>query len=125
MTLLEALQQHQRICDQLHQLALEENRFLQQHQRAPDPHLLERKRTLSDQLDAALAALRAAPKADARLPDVKAALDQTRSRILQTLQIEKESEELLLRFSLTRGAPSPGPAASPGLLQKIYSRHQS
>jgi hypothetical protein len=41
------------------------------------------------------------------------------------LQIEKESEELLLRFSLTRGTPPPGPAATSGLLQKIYARHQS
>ena len=125
MTLLEALQQHQRICDQLHQLALEENRFLQQHRRAPDAPLLERKRALSDQLDAALAALRAAPRGDLRLAEVKTALDQTRSRILQTLQIEKESEELLLRYSLGGGpAAAAGPSASPGMLQKIYARHQ-
>ena len=76
-------------------------------------------------MDAALAALRAAPRGDLRLIEVKAALDQTRSRILQTLQIEKESEELLLRHSLSGARTAAGgPAATPGMLQKIYSRHQ-
>jgi hypothetical protein len=105
---------------------LEENRFLQQHRRVPAAPLLERKRALAGELDTALAALRAAPRGDSRLPEVKAALDQTRSRILQTLQIEKESEELLLRLSLSGSAGlTAAPTASPGMLQKIYSRHQS
>lgn len=125
MTLLEALHQHQQTCDELHQLVREENRFLQQHQRSPDAPLLERKRALSQRLDDTLAALRAAPRGDARLPEARAALDSTRSRILQILQIEKENEQLLLRFSLG-GATVPAPAAAvpPGMLQKIYARHR-
>lgn len=60
MTLMEALRQHQQICDELHELSLEENRFLQQNHRAPAPTLLERKRGLLERLDSALAALRGA-----------------------------------------------------------------
>lgn len=124
MTLLEALQQHQAICDELHQLALEENRFLQQHRRVPDAPLLERKRAASARLDDALAALRAAPQTGARDPQAKAALEAARARILQILQIEKDNEQLLLRYSLSGTTVAPGsPAAAPGMLQKIYARH--
>ena len=127
MTPLEALQQHTQICDELYALALEENRFLQQHRRAAPPELLERKRALLARLDAALAALRAPPSGDHRGPEMRSALDKTRSRILQILQLDRENEQLLMRFSLARaGGASPddaAPAPSAGMLQKIYARH--
>ena len=43
---------------QLHHLALEENRFLNQYQRVPDPSLLERHQALIDRLETSLASLR-------------------------------------------------------------------
>jgi len=128
MTPLEALQQHQQVCDELHAHALEENRFLQQHQRASDAALLDRKRSLLARLDATLAALRAAPREGTNAPACKQALEKTRARILQILQLDRENEQLLLRFSLTGSrlaspaATTPAPA-SPSLLQKIYQRH--
>ena len=57
MTPMQALQQHQELCNELHELTLEENRFLQQHRRAPDSELLERKRRMIARLDETLAAL--------------------------------------------------------------------
>jgi phosphoglycerate dehydrogenase-like enzyme len=42
MTQLETIQEHQRLCDEIHQCVLDENRFLRQQQRAPDAALLER-----------------------------------------------------------------------------------
>jgi hypothetical protein len=127
MTSLEALQQHQKICDELYELALEENRFLQQHRRAPAAELLERKRALLASLDAALTALRAPPSGDHRGPEMRGALDKTRLRILQILQLDRENEQLLTRFSLASGAGgalNTAPQAPPaGMLQKIYARH--
>ena len=126
MTPLEALQEHRHVCDQLYEAALAEGRFLQQNQRAPDQALLEKKQRLLVRLDETLTALRAAPPADARQPEFRTALDLTRSRILQILQIEKENEQLLLRLSLSRGAPQAAPAApapGPALLHRIYSKH--
>jgi hypothetical protein len=122
---LEALQQHTQICDELYTLALEENRFLQQHRRTPEATLLDRKRALLARLDDTLSALRTAPRSGAREPAFKQALDKTRSRILQILQLDKENEELLTRFSMSRGegAAPASPAVAPGMLQKIYSRH--
>ena len=132
MTPMEALQQHQQLCDELHQLALDENRFLQQHQRAPGEALRERKRGLLGRLDTTLAALRAAPRG-AGTPAFRAALEKVRARILQVLQLDRENEQLLLRYSLAAGRrPSsdhpdatgrPVAAPAPSLLQRIYSRH--
>lgn len=117
--------EHHRLCDEIHQCVLDENRFLRQQQRAPDAALLERKRTLLQKLDATLAALRSVPAASARDPQAREQLEKTRARILQILQLDKENEQLLLRCSLTAARP-PGaattPTASVSMLQKIYAR---
>lgn len=124
MTQLETVQQHHRLCDEIHQCILEENRFLRQFGRAPDAALLDRKRTLLEKLDAMLAALRAVPAASARDEATRTQLEKTRGRILQILQLDKENEQLLLRCSLAsaRGATPPTITPSAALLQKIYSR---
>ena len=119
---MEALQQHQQLCDELHELALAENSFLQQHRRAPDAALLDRKRALLTRLDETLAALRSAAGASAA--GFGAALEKTRRRILQVLQLDRENEQLLLRYSLAaRPSATPAPAAPASMLQKIYQRH--
>jgi hypothetical protein len=119
---MEALLQHQQLCDELHELALAENSFLQQHRRAPDAALLDRKRALLTRLDATLAALREASGASG----CGAALEKTRSRILQVLQLDRENEQLLLRYSLSSRPAAPAtssPTAPASMLQKIYQRH--
>jgi flagellar biosynthesis/type III secretory pathway chaperone len=122
---MEALQQHQQLCDELHQLALDENSFLQQHRRAPDAALLERKRTLLARLDDTLTALRTASREGVSASNFRQAVEKTRSRILQILQLDRENEQLLLRFSLSgnRLAAATAPVADPSVLQKIYQRH--
>lgn len=124
MTQLETIQEHHRLCDEIHQRVLAENHFLRQHQRAPDRAQVENKQALLEKLDQSLAALRALPAASVRDPDTRAQLEKTRARILQILQLDKENEQLLLRCSLSRnpaGAPA-APAASVSMLQKIYAR---
>ena len=105
---------------------LDENRFLRQEQRAPDAALIQRKSAILAKLDTSLAALRAVPAASVRDPEMRAALEKTRARILQVLQLDKENEQLLLRCSLTAsrptGASAPAPAPSVSMLQKIYAR---
>lgn len=121
----EIIQEHHRLCDEIHQCVLDENRFLRQQQRAPDAALLDRKRTLLQKLDGSLAALRALPAASARDPETREQLEKTRARILQILQLDKENEQLLLRCSLNATRPTTAPAAptaSVSMLQKIYSR---
>lgn len=126
MTQFEALQEHHRLCDEIHQCVLDENRFLRQQQRAPDAAMLELKRTLLARLDATLTALREVPAASARDPQTRDQLEKTRARILQILQLDKENEQLLLRCSLASARPASGVStpvtATASMLQKIYAR---
>lgn len=125
MTQLETILEHHRLCDQIHECVLDENRFLRQQQRVPDAALVERKRHLLARLDGTLAALREVPAASARDPRTREQLEKTRARILQIIQLDKENEQLLLRFSLA-GAGGITPAATApnaSMLQKIYHRH--
>ncbi|HYD84350.1 MAG TPA: hypothetical protein VEA63_09860 [Opitutus sp.] len=122
MTPTETLHQHQQLCDELHQCALEENRFLRQHQRPLSSEFVDRKRTLLTKLDASLLALRAVPAGRLKEPETRDLLEQTRARILQILQLDKENEQLLLRFSLAGPRPASTGMPSSALLQKIYSR---
>lgn len=122
MNIQEAIQQHRQICDELYELALEENRFLQEQRRAPEAPFIERKKAALERLDAALQALRSTPKDGSRDPQRRAALEKTQARIMQILQLDRENEQLLTRHSLSRGInPAPAPSDR-GLLSKIYSK---
>ncbi len=121
MTHSDTLQQHQQLCDELYQSALDENRVLRQDQRAPDAAMVARKQNLLARLDQSLDALRTLPAVSSRDGDSLAQLDRARSRILQILQLEKENELMLNR--ITAGArPSGATAPASALLKKIYSR---
>jgi hypothetical protein len=122
MTHQNPLQNHRKLCDELYQLALEENRFLKEQGRLPSVELVERKQQLLVRLDESLAALRAVPR-DQPLPaDDQAASEQAKARILQFLHLDRENEQLLLRHSLS---PRPPPVASmvgPTHLQRAYQQ---
>ncbi len=134
MTSTENLQHHLILCQELHQLALEENQFLKTRQRTPDADLLDRKRTLLAQLDASLTALKAGNQSQSPSspyaqsdPARKDAIEKARAKILQILHLDRENEQLLLRYSL--GAPRRGAAAAPlpataapSQVQRLYER---
>lgn len=124
MTQLETILAHQQLCEEIYQCVLDENRFLRQNLRAPDHTFAERKKALLAKLDQTLAALRSLPAASARDGATQTQLEKTRARILQILQLDKENEQLLLRYSLagSRGLESPTVTPSMSMLQKIYAR---
>ncbi len=114
------LHDHQRLCDELYALALEENHFLKERRSAPDAGLIERKRVLLRRLDASLAALRTVPRA-ARLPaDAGAAVRTAMARLLQILHLDRENEQLLLRCSLGVRPVAAAGAGGPAQLQRAY-----
>ncbi len=139
MTPTEALRHHQNLCDELHQLALEENRFLKQNQRVPDAPLLERKRALLARLDESLSAIKAgnasASSGSPARPDPARSeiIEKSRAKLLQILHLDRENEQLLLRYSLGARPPRPVQNATaptttahsaPGHLQRLYDRHR-
>ena len=82
-------------------LALKENRFLKEQERVPSPELVGRKQQLLARLDESLAALRSAPDDQAASAENHEAAEQTKTRILQFLHLDRENEQLLLRHSLS------------------------
>ena len=117
------LQQHQQLCEEIHGCVLGENRFLRQYQRVPDQAMFEQKRALLKKLDASLDELRTLPAASVRDAATQAQLEKSRTRILQILQLDKENEQLLLRYSLSsRAQIGTAPAASAAMLNRIYAR---
>jgi hypothetical protein len=121
MNVPEAIQNHRAICDELYALAVEENRFLQEQRRPVEAALIERRRAALKRLDEAVAALRAVPAGGAKDPSRRDALEKTQARIMQILQIDRENEQLLTRYSLSRGPQPPAESVERGMLQRIYS----
>lgn len=127
----ETLQQHQQLCDELYQLAVEENRFLKQNQRVPDASIQERKKALLMRLDASLAAIKALstgapsePASRAKTADpFRISVEKARSRIMQILHLDRENEQLLLRYSLATGPRPSSTPPPPTQLQRLYDKH--
>lgn len=100
-------------CDEAYSLALAENRQLKENGTRPDPETRQRKEALLERLNKALPALKDY-RPNHLTSDSKAEVARLRERILQTLHLSKENEQLILRSSLQRPntpptAPSPPP----------------
>jgi ElaB/YqjD/DUF883 family membrane-anchored ribosome-binding protein len=122
MTHQNPLQNHRKLCDELYQLALEENRFLKEQGRVPSAELIERKQQLLARLDESLAALRSMPRDEAASAENHEAAEQTKTRILQFLHLDRENEQLLLRHSLAPRPPPAVPLAGATHLQRAYQQ---
>lgn len=120
MSLTEILTQHLALCDELHQLCLEENRILKQQKHAPDAAWRERKQALASRFDASLASLRARPGVAGEHGGEL--LERTKQRSLQILHLDRENEQLLLRCSLAPVRPEVPQAISQAGALKAYGR---
>lgn len=128
MTPSETINQHLSICDEIHLLSLEENRILKQQQRVPEAEFLEKKRQLLAKLETSLARLKElnislAGQAPTRPGIDKALMEKARSRIIQILHLDRENEQLLLRYSMGGSRPSVAPPP-PSQLQRLYGSRQ-
>lgn len=128
MTPTEIIRQHLQICDELHQLGLDENRFLKQQQRIPDGDFLDVKRALLARLEQSLETIKSlnislSEQGATKSGVDKALMEKTRSRIMQILHLDRENEQLLLRYSMgaahrpSAAASTPPPASQ---LQRLY-----
>jgi hypothetical protein len=123
----EVLERHRQICDDLYQLALEENQFLQEKKRPFGVDLLERRQALLDQLttnlDSLKQALAPAPREAKGLAELR---EKVRSRILQIIHLDRETEKLILRYSLQSRSSTPTSGAAPaplaGSVARLYGK---
>ncbi|MCX6938306.1 MAG: hypothetical protein NTU80_10490 [Verrucomicrobia bacterium] len=121
MSLADTLARHLALCDELHQLCLEENRILKQERRAPDAPWRERKQELAARFDVSVQEMRTRqPQAGDHGGEL---LERARQRSLQILHLDRENEQLLLRCSLAPARPDtpPPPPSAAGAL-RAYGR---
>ena len=124
----EVLERHRQICDDLYQLALEENQFLQENKRPYGADLLDRRQVLLDRLTNNLGALKQAlAPAPGEAKDLGELRERVRARILQIIHLDRETEKLILRYSLqSRGGGAPAasapPAPRPGNVARLYGK---
>lgn len=107
-------------CDEAYSLALAENRQLKEQGLAAAPELRARKEALLARLNTVLPDLH-----DYRpshlTSDARAEVARLRERILQTLHLSRENEQLLLRSSLQRPAPTQAlPPPAPKVAARAY-----
>jgi hypothetical protein len=123
----EVLERHRQICDELYQLALEENQFLQEKKRPYGADLLDRRQALLERLTRNLDALKLAlSPAPGEAKDLAELREKVRARILQIIHLDRETEKLILRYSLQSrgGAPVAGtpPAPPMGNVARLYGK---
>jgi hypothetical protein len=105
MTLSETLQRHLLLCEQIHQLLLEENRLLQTTRMPPPEDFLQRKRELLPRLDAAKAALTQAKANHGKeVASEASTIDRLQKKMLSLLLLDRENEKLLLKYSVPTDA---------------------
>lgn len=122
MTHPDPLENHRKLCDELYQLALEENRFLKEQGRPPAAEMIDRKRALLARLDESLSALRTVPRDQVASPEAHTAAEQAKARIMQFLHLDRENEQLLLRHSLAPRPPPVIPLANTTDLRQAYRK---
>ncbi len=110
------LEKHLETCDDVFRIIAEENRLLKVEQQIPGPRLLERKRVLLAELDEGLSILRLWDP-DKQNPPDSHTVERLRSRILQILHLDRENEQLLLRYSMSGHRPRATKVPAPSLQQ--------
>jgi hypothetical protein len=125
MTLLDSLQAHTEVCEEMYQLMLELNRTLKAGTQTPDADLLERKRAALVTLESSLAELKSyGERRTGTSPEQRSAMEKCQRTILKALLLDRENEQLLLKNAMVR-PPAMKPAQpAPGHLAKLYGKHR-
>ncbi|NRA28502.1 MAG: hypothetical protein HRU10_14805 [Opitutales bacterium] len=116
------IEHHLELSQQIHQLLLEENSFLKAEQRAPDADFLEKKRSLLEAFTQSLEAIRSWRAALPQLSDTqREQVCAAQNRVMQTLYLDRENEQLLLKYSVSSQVPTLHRAATPERVKDAYS----
>lgn len=125
MTLLETLQNHTDVCEEMYRLMVELNRTLKTGAQTPDAALLERKRTALATLERSLAELKSyGERPGTTSADQRSAMEKCQRTILKALLLDRENEQLLLKNAMPRARASAPAKSAASHLAKIYSKHR-
>lgn len=114
---------HLELSQQIHTLLLEENSFLKAQQRAPDSTILEQKRVLLEQFTQSLDALKSWRSARNNLSESeREQVRMAQNKVMQTLYLDRENEQLLLKYSVGNAGPSFHASASPAQVKDAYGQ---
>jgi len=96
----EVIKTHLLLCEDVYSILLEENTWLKTEKQAPTMDLLGRKQVILPQLEDSLANLKKLkPEYFSPFDDSKKLVGQSHAKLLQIFYIDRENEELLLKFS--------------------------
>ena len=124
MPLLETLQHHTDVCEEMYRLMVELNRILKTGTPTPDAALLERKRTALTTLEASLAELKSfGERRESTSPEQRSAMEKCQRTILKALLLDRENEQLLLKNAMPRNRASVPAKPAASHLAKIYHKH--
>jgi hypothetical protein len=105
MNLTETLDCHFELCQEVHQLLLEENRLLQATRRPPERSFLDRKQLLLPRLDDSVSALQLARlSAPLNQSGHAPSVERVQKKLLAILLLDRENEKLLLKHSFQNSA---------------------
>lgn len=116
------LRNHLELCEQCYAILQEENAFLK-HQKMPTPeYLLTRKQDLLGDLEMSNQALKQMNRSSPLSSSCKAMAQSAQKKIMKILLLDRENEQLLLKFSVRSQLYSAALPKTAGASQKEVMR---
>jgi len=120
----ETLRKHLELCESCYTLLQEENSFLKHEKKPTSPALLEKKKALLESLEISNRKLKQINEQNTPLPPKQKCLAQdAQKKIMKIFLIDRENEQLLLKYSFNQSIPSPAqtpPAATVNQIRDTY-----
>ena len=120
----EILKQHLVLCNDVHQLLLEENTWLKVQKKVPDMAFLEKKKVIVQRLESSLASLKKLkPEFFSPFDNSKKLVGESHSKLLQIFYLDRENEELLVKLNQPLDRQSFNRfSVSPDQIDQIHNR---
>jgi len=120
----EILKQHLVLCNDVHQLLLEENTWLKVQKKVPDMAFLEKKKVIVQRLESSLANLKKLkPEFFSPFDNSKKLVGESHSKLLQIFYLDRENEELLVKLNQPLDRQSFNRfSVSPDQIDQIHNR---
>lgn len=120
----EILKQHLVLCNDVHQLLLEENTWLKVQKKVPDMAFLGKKKVIVQRLESSLTNLKKLkPEFFSPFDNSKKLVGESHSKLLQIFYLDRENEELLVKLNQPLDRQSFNRfSVSPDQIDQIHNR---